>query len=100
MEAYQNLPGWLPLVFPVYAVWLLFTGEPLFWQRARTIYSRPVILHDIWFRYAGGLSFFGYGIGFFLPEITSSYFLFYILEFVALFFYFGGLWRALSPKAR
>jgi hypothetical protein len=39
----------------VYSIWLIATGSPIFYIRARPTSTRPKILQDPWFRIAGEL---------------------------------------------
>ena len=74
-----------------YSIWLIATGSPIFYLRARPTSTRPKILSDHWFRIAGGL----YIIVFFLPHLGGHDFLLFLIPAAA---YVVGLWRALSPK--
>lgn len=38
---------------PILALWLIFTGSPVFLMRARPINTRPAVLESGWFRVMG-----------------------------------------------
>ncbi len=83
------------LISLAYSIWLVYSGSPIFWQRARPTSTRPVILSDDWFRYSGGI----YIAALFAGLLTGSTIIYLILRVVAGIAFLVGLWRSLTLRA-
>jgi hypothetical protein len=94
LSAPAYMMGGLQLISLAYSIYLVFSGSPIFWWRARPISTRPVILQDDWFRYAGGVHIVGFLIGW----LTGSIVLYNVVRGLAGIAFLVGLWRALSPR--
>jgi hypothetical protein len=62
----------LPLIFLVYAVYLTFTGRPLFWTRARPIATRPVVIESVWCQVAGGVYILRFLTDWLIPSLPPE----------------------------
>jgi len=94
LSAPAYLTGGLQLVSLAYSIYLVISGSPIFFYRARPTSTRPVILQDDWFRYAGGVHIVGFLIGW----LTGSIVLYNVIRALAGVAWVVGLWRALAPR--
>ena len=86
--------GGLQLISLAYSIYLVFSGSPIFIPRGRPISTRPIILQDDWFRYAGGIHIAGFLLGW----LTGSIVLYNVIRVLSGLAWLVGLWRALSPR--
>jgi hypothetical protein len=83
------------LLFLVYAGWLVWSGSPVWFYRARPTSTRPIVLVNNYFRVAGGIYIGGY----LLVWIFSGWlWLHAVIEVSASIAYLAGLWKSLAPK--
>ena len=87
--------GSLDVLILVYAVWLIYSGSPIWTMRARPVGTRPVVLQDNWFRVPGGVYIAGFLLGWITPGFASYDWIVYLLAAIP---YLIGLWKSLAPK--
>ena len=89
------MSGSLNLIFLLYALWLIWSGSPIWKMRARPVGTRPVVLENKWFRITGGIYVAGFLLEWIIPGLARFDGIIFILAGIP---YAVGLWKSLAPK--